>query len=148
MSPTRIVVLSLVALLALGVAACTPQGPDVTEDEQDTADQRPEQPSEDSEEGETGEGGGGETFTFVAVDIDWQDAPSELPAGEVALELDNQGNIFHDLTVEELGDEIVAEAEGGETDTGSVELEAGEYTFYCSVPGHRESGMETTVTVS
>lgn len=151
MSRTRIVVPSLVALLMLGVAACSPQEPDITEDEQVTADERPEEPAEDGENGggENGEeGGGGESVTFVAVDIDWEDPPEEVPAGEVTLELDNQGNTFHDLTVEELGDEVVAEAEGGETDSGTVTLEPGEYTMYCSVPGHREAGMETTVTAS
>ncbi|HEX8001655.1 MAG TPA: plastocyanin/azurin family copper-binding protein [Mycobacteriales bacterium] len=32
--------------------------------------------------------------------------------------------------------------------THSVELQKGTYTFYCSVQGHRQAGMQGTITVS
>ena len=35
----------------------------------------------------------------------------------------------------------------GATSTVEVDLKAGEYAFYCSVPGHREGGMEGKLTV-
>jgi uncharacterized cupredoxin-like copper-binding protein len=35
----------------------------------------------------------------------------------------------------------------GSTST-TLELEAGEYTFYCSVDGHRDAGMEGTLVVN
>jgi plastocyanin len=33
----------------------------------------------------------------------------------------------------------------GKDDKGKVDLTPGEYTIYCTVPGHRESGMEATI---
>ena len=35
----------------------------------------------------------------------------------------------------------------GATKTLSVKLKPGTYTFYCSVPGHRQGGMQGTLTV-
>lgn len=100
--------------------------------------------------GEGGGGGGGASNepVFVAIDNDYESAPTELPVGEVQLTLENTGSIEHNVTFEELGDEKLLEAPGGESDDTTVTLEAGEYTYYCSVPGHREGGMEGTLTVA
>lgn len=147
MSSIRTLSLGIVAALALSIAACTPQEPDVTPDEQVGAEQRPE-PAED---GEGGEGGGseepaGEIYTFVAVDIAFDEAPSEVAAGPVTFELVNEGGATHNVVVDDLGQTVV-EANGGETVTGNVTLEPGEYRYHCSIPGH-ENLMNGTFTVS
>lgn len=149
MSSIRISSLGLVAAVVLAGTACTPQEPDVTPEEQVGAAQRPEEPAEDGEDtGEDGGGeGGGEAVTFVAEDILFADAPSEVPAGSVTIELVNDGSADHDVTIDALGDEPLVVAAGGETATGTVELEPGEYEYYCSVPGH-EGSMNGTFTVS
>lgn len=98
-----------------------------------------------------GDGDGGEQaeVTFVAVDIDWEEAPEQLPAGETTLVLDNQGDLEHTLTIEGVGgEEPLVETGPGETAESTTELDPGTYTFYCNVPGHREAGMEGTFEVT
>ncbi|MGI8874234.1 MAG: cupredoxin domain-containing protein [Egibacteraceae bacterium] len=149
MSSIRISSLGLVAALVLAGTACSPQEPDVTPEEQVGAEQRPEEPADNGEgTGEDGGGeGGGETVTFVAEDITYADAPTEVPAGSVTIELVNDGSADHDVTIDDLGDEPVVEAAGGETATATAELEPGEYEYHCSVSGH-ESSMNGTLTVT
>jgi len=59
------------------------------------------------------------------------------------------GGLEHDFTVDEFGIEEALPA--GSTDTVLIKIPEdaapGDYTFYCSIPGHRESGMEGTLTV-
>lgn len=84
---------------------------------------------------------------FVADDIFYEEAPETVPAGRLTFVLENRGDITHNVTIEETGDQLVVEAEGGETASGEVTLDPGEYTYYCSIPGHREAGMEGTLRV-
>jgi plastocyanin len=64
---------------------------------------------------------------------------------EVALRLHSQDG-SHDLAVDGLG--RVADVAGGEADRERLRIDApGRYTFFCTLPGHREAGMEGTIIV-
>jgi uncharacterized cupredoxin-like copper-binding protein len=39
------------------------------------------------------------------------------------------------------------ESNSGQSDQLKVDLKPGKYTFFCDIPGHREAGMEGTITV-
>lgn len=69
-------------------------------------------------------------------------------AGTVTVELTAEDEVDHTFVIEEVGDTEVVAAAPGETATGDIELEAGSYTYYCNVAGHREAGMEGELTVS
>jgi plastocyanin len=72
----------------------------------------------------------------------------ELTAGEpVNLAVDNRGELFHDLTVDDLDLRIEVPA-GGSATAGLEVAEPGEYDFYCSVPGHASAGMHGTLVVT
>jgi cytochrome c oxidase subunit 2 len=74
--------------------------------------------------------------------------PDEITvtAGEdVAIVLTSE-DILHDFTVDELDAHVSADAD--ETDEGGLRAdEPGRYTYYCTVTGHREAGMEGTLVV-
>ncbi|MBS3941592.1 MAG: cupredoxin domain-containing protein [Actinobacteria bacterium] len=90
---------------------------------------------------------GGANIEVEAGDLYFDPESLSASAGEVSVTVNNVGAAEHDFVIEELGDEVVVHAEPGETATGTVTLEAGTYTFYCSVPGHRTT-MEGTLEVS
>ena len=74
--------------------------------------------------------------------------PDEITAEvgeELAIALTSE-DLVHDFTIDELEAHVVADR--GETARGGVRAdEPGSFVFYCSVPGHREAGMEGTLTV-
>jgi plastocyanin len=70
-------------------------------------------------------------------------------AGEVTVEFKNPQSLTHDVAIESSSGEEVGKTElvADGSDSTTVDLKPGTYTFYCSVPGHREAGMEGTLTV-
>jgi plastocyanin len=70
-------------------------------------------------------------------------------AGEVTVDFTNPQPLTHDVAIEDSGGKTIGKTaliEEG-SDSAVVSLETGEYTFYCTVPGHREAGMEGALTV-
>lgn len=80
-------------------------------------------------------------------EIAWEAVPDEVSAGNVQIALEITG-IAHNVTFEgENGDQPVVEGELPGFYVGNIELAPGEYTYYCSIPGHR-APMEGTLTVN
>jgi len=72
------------------------------------------------------------------------------PAGALEIDSRNASSSPHDIALEAPdGRELAngAEVSGGGVSRISVTLRPGRYTFYCTVPGHREGGMQGTLTV-
>jgi plastocyanin len=70
-------------------------------------------------------------------------------AGAVTITMTNMSPLPHNVTIAQGTKELGATPtfQGG-SKTLTLNLKPGTYTFYCSVPGHRQSGMEGTLTVS
>jgi uncharacterized cupredoxin-like copper-binding protein len=70
--------------------------------------------------------------------------------GRYTFELKNDGQVQHDLVVDGPGvaDEKTPVIDGGKTAKLTVELQRGTYDLYCSVPGHKQAGMDVKIKVS
>lgn len=75
-----------------------------------------------------------------------------VKAGEVTVELNNQGEDPHNLNLRLEGDEgeplQIPETDSLERDVESFELPAGKYKLWCSLPEHEEQGMTATLQVA
>ena len=73
---------------------------------------------------------------------------AEAPAGSLEIESKNESSVDHDIAVEGSGvSEKGPVVKNGGVSKLTADLKAGEYTFFCSVPGHRQGGMEGKLTV-
>lgn len=101
----------------------------------------------------TTEGGGGAANVIKVSadpggDLAFQQDSLTGKAGENKIEFTNDASIPHDVKIERDGKEVGGtDVVTGGTADATVTLEAGDYTFFCSVPGHRQAGMEGPLTV-
>ena len=79
--------------------------------------------------------------------FNWSTNELEAAPGQT-IQVTNAGVMEHDFTIDELGiAEVLPSGEPVDV-TLPDDLTVGDtYTYYCSVPGHRESGMEGTLTI-
>ena len=97
-------------------------------------------------------GGGGGTLKVTADPggaLAYEQKSLRTNAGQVTIEFDNPSSTDHDVTIEDDGGTEVAATDiiADDTATASADLESGSYTFFCSVDGHREAGMEGPLNV-
>jgi plastocyanin len=94
--------------------------------------------------------GGGQTVQVSEKEFKITLPSTSLKAGSYTFDLSNDGKIPHDLTIQGPG---VSKAHtpvinGGKKATLKVKLSTGTYDFYCSVPGHKQLGMDVKVKVA
>lgn len=70
-------------------------------------------------------------------------------AGKVTIQFTNSAPLAHNLTIASSSGAVVGATPTfqGATKTLTLNLKPGTYTFYCSVPGHRQGGMQGTLVV-
>jgi plastocyanin len=68
--------------------------------------------------------------------------------GKLTIDFTNPAQIQHDVAIAQGSKELaVSKLITASSTTVSADLARGKYVFYCTVPGHREAGMQGTLTV-
>jgi plastocyanin len=123
--------------LAVGVAAC---GGDDDDDTDEPAAEDTTTHEESMEDGAhltlTADPDGG--FSFDQTEL-------TAAAGEITIELVNESGVPHNVEIE--GQDAVSETITEGSTELTVTLEPGEYVYFCNISGHRQGGMEGTLTV-
>lgn len=86
------------------------------------------------------------TLSVNAKEFSFDNTSLTANAGSVEIALKNTGVVEHDFSIE--GSDFIVHAKAGASATGRTSLTAGTYTYFCSVPGHRQQGMQGTLTVA
>ena len=68
-------------------------------------------------------------------------------AGQVEIDFSNPSQVPHAVDIEGVDGGVTETVTGADAPPISVDLQAGEYTFYCPVGNHRQEGMEGKLTV-
>ena len=119
--------LALVLVLALFVVACN--GNDA--------------PGDEAANGEAGQ----HEITVSAIDIDFEPDSVDIPAGStLVVTLENDGQLEHDFQLEDGSGTGILQA--GESETVELGPFDESETAFCTVPGHREAGMEFDINVN
>jgi len=82
-------------------------------------------------------------------ELRFQQTSLTAKAGQVSIAFTNMTPLMHNLTIADESGAVqgFTPTFNGATKTLTVSLKPGTYKFYCSVPGHRQAGMEGTLTV-
>jgi plastocyanin len=130
----------LVAALALALAGCG--GSDNKNAGSNT--------SGSSGSSSSSSGGGGQQLALAAPadgSLKFDKTTLNAKAGKVTINLDNPAGVPHAVEVEGNGVEQKSDEVTNSKTSVTVDLKPGKYEFYCPVPGHKQAGMEGTLTV-
>ncbi len=94
--------------------------------------------------GDGGEGGSGGAVPVTLSEFAITGDLKVAPGGTLAVT--NEGTQVHNLIIEDGAG--TSDLSSGASENLTVDVAAGDHVVYCSIPGHREAGMEATLTVA
>jgi plastocyanin len=99
-----------------------------------------------------GGGGGGATISISADPsgaLAYTETQLTAAAGSDTVKFENSSGTDHNVAIEDADGNEVASTDtiSSGSATAAADLQAGTYTYFCSVDSHRQAGMEGTLTV-
>jgi plastocyanin len=138
-------------LIVLALAAAVFAGCGGDDDEPETAaTPSPTAESTPADDGGSSPSGGGETVTVTSPDsgaLEFDPTELTATAGEVTFDYSNPSGTPHAFAIDGVDGAVGETVQDGDAPPLTVELEPGEYEFFCPVGGHRAAGMVGTLTV-
>ena len=146
----KVVAFLILALAALALVACGSSGDDSSSTAESSAGS--ESTAEAGGAAQKESGGSSSTLKFEADpggNLAYTSTSATAKAGEVTVDFNNPQPLTHDVAIENSSGEEIGATEliADGSDSTTVDLKPGTYTYFCTVPGHREAGMEGTLTV-
>jgi plastocyanin len=139
------------AAAALAVAGCGGGGSSSSSSASSTPAPASTPAAATSTPAQTTAGGGGQALKISADAggaLKFNTKTLSAKAGKVTITMANPSQLPHGVAVEGNGvDKDGKVVQNGGNSTVTVTLKPGKYTFYCPVPGHRQAGMQGTLTV-
>jgi len=137
--------LALVAIAAIPVAlaACGSDDSTSTSASSDTSST-----AATTESSTTAAGGGGGAVQIGETEYKLDPSDPTVKAGSVTFDVSNDGTTTHNLQIEGNGvEETTDSLSPGDTGQLTVDLKPGTYEMYCTIDGHKDLGMDGTITV-
>ena len=139
----RLIVLALAGALFAGCGG--------DDDEPETAaTPEPTAESTPADDGGSSSSGGGQSVDVSAPEsgaLEFDPKEITVKSGEVTFNFSNPSGVPHALDIEGVDGGEGETVQGDDAPPLTVNLEPGEYEYYCPVGGHRAAGMTGTLTV-
>ena len=135
----RRTMLALVMIVALALVACGDSDSDDAASGSSPVSTAPKTTTESPQD---------EGITVIATDFRLSAATFRAGPGPVEVTYRNDGQVMHTLVIEGVAGFKLDVPKRGDVDTATVDLEPGNYTIFCDIPGHRDAGMQAKLAVA